>query len=107
MRAGQAGLTAAIAAIAACVSQGAQGSSAWAAVNAGGSSERNESGCPRNVELTDEDLGCRCGIEMLGDRHLRGLPEAREIRNGVIWLCNNENKLGITLDPALEKGGRQ
>lgn len=54
--------------------------------------------CPQQVELTESDLGCQCGIETLVPRQIADLPGARAIQPGVMWRCNPKNQLELTLD---------
>lgn len=53
--------------------------------------------CPQEVELTERDVGCRCGIEELIPRQLADLPAARAIEPDAMWRCNQANQLALTI----------
>lgn len=54
--------------------------------------------CPPQVELSERDVGCQCGIETLLPRQIEDLPGARAIQPGVMWRCNQDNHLELTIN---------
>jgi hypothetical protein len=50
------------------------------------------------VELSERDVGCQCGIETLLPRQIEDLPGARAIQPGVMWRCNQDNHLELTIN---------
>lgn len=61
-------------------------------------------GCPHDVPLTEEHIGCRCGIEVLTNLHFRDANRLRKKFPDQRWQCNEENRLAIVNKSVFEAG---
>lgn len=59
--------------------------------------EQAENPCPVNVPLTQDDLGCLCGDDVLGEEHFKTLSYV--VTGNVVLMCKDDKAIRVTFKP--------